>query len=267
MLNFCEEKFIHESKTPDVSVLTILDILRGRKGFGRDTKDLYDRGICYFDRRSNIIRPVNRCAEIALQRAFSKSAKGLLPSMTSAVLSDSYLGAVFEAHVLLAVQIKQERDVKIYSLCARGDSVIPRSVEFGAGQLKFFKMPAIPENYTALSSEICIDSHASVVWVCNDDNYVCDGIIVPPAKKPLNPVIIYDTSITFPYDRESKKLIRLQRLQKTLSASDAFQGREVIVVLCYHKKSASPWINTKKSYAGFYDTLDKDGLLTIGVPF
>jgi hypothetical protein len=89
MIRFCVEVFINRSNAKGKSLLSIFDILRGREKFKYDSKDLYDHRICYYEKSTSLIRPVNRWAEIALQKMLSTFASAELPIMTYGMLADS----------------------------------------------------------------------------------------------------------------------------------------------------------------------------------
>ena len=91
-----------------------------------------------------------------------------------------------------------------------------------------------------------MEEDASVLWLSRNSEYVCDGIIIPPENRPDRPVVIIDTSITHPYERESSKLDRLNTLIEQFSDDTKFQGWKVFVVLCYHKDVKSTYADSKR---------------------
>ena len=88
---------MNRSNAKGKSILSIFDILRGIEKIKYDSKYLYDHRICYYEESTNLMRPVNRIAEIAI------FASAELPNIANGMLANSYLGAVFEAHVVQAV--------------------------------------------------------------------------------------------------------------------------------------------------------------------
>jgi hypothetical protein len=272
MIEICKTKFMGnftKAESKSTAVLSILRILRGSMVFEPSVKELYDAGICFYDKTTKQVLPVNRCAELALYKVFSDYAHEALPSVSAANLSQSYKGTIFEANLIATIAPKHGQIfVKVEPLKVKGHNEEPKIVNFCAAQVKVF---GIIDSKTP-PKNIDFDPDDFVLWLCQSfsDSFTCDGIIVPHAGDLTSPIIIVEASVTNMYDRTAAKYKGLRELRKQLMALPCFTRREVIVVLCWHEELTNKQVKKGKKedpemYKGFY-TLDRKQLEKLGVP-
>lgn len=257
----CEKTFIRKAADKAKSVITIFKVLRGEQFFEMAMKELYDYGLCYVDPKTERVLVVNKLAECALQEIFSDFALQELPRISAA--HSGTAGYIFEANLQICI-IRHGCSLNVVPMQMRGDTnLITQQIPFKADAVDFFSSPFSELN--AIPKDIKSDRESSILWMSSNPNYPCDGIIIPATRDKFSPIIIFDASVTHPYDRPLSKLNSLTILRMAVMDDLRFKGKEVIIVLCFHENIDSK-ICKRDSHPYIY-TLDRSELAKIGVKF
>jgi hypothetical protein len=100
--------------------------------FEPSAKELYDAGICFYDKAARLVVPVSRCAELALCIVFSKYAPDALPGVSAASVSNGYKAAIFEAQLRARIAPSDAVDLKAEPLTNQG-RLHKAIIEFNTG--------------------------------------------------------------------------------------------------------------------------------------
>jgi hypothetical protein len=199
----------------------LIRIMEDAAEFQPVIKSLYDVGLVYYDLGKRLVWPVSEQARLALHSLYAQVAPSTLPPLSRAA-SSSERCFLFQRYVLASMLSDKALDMLMFRAnspevkqCVRMDAVTSRI------------RPQSDEDLLAL-----LTSHPTmrVIWSSKVETCRFCGVLMPPISDPSAPIVIFDSSVTSPY--ESNRVKQMNELSTTFAAvlRKRFPERPVQVV-------------------------------------
>jgi hypothetical protein len=220
-------------------ISALLRILEGTAEFQPVVKNLYDYGLLFYNSSKRLVLPVSEQARLALHALYAQVAPRALPRL-SEIETSSERGHQFERYVLASML----SDAPLHMLMPQANSPdVKKPIRMDAVVTYYH-----PETNTALLDKL--ESHPTMraIWKSKDEQCIFDGVLMPPESDPSSPIVIFDPSLTSPY--ENDRVEKVNKLAGPFAAvlREKFPRRPVHVVAFWSEdlKSIKPRHSTIK---------------------
>jgi hypothetical protein len=195
----------------DAAAEQILRILKREEPFSHDIRSLYDYGIVHRTASIGIVYPISRPVETALHLIYGRHMES-----RAIRISDDY---TFKKQVRVAIHRKNGGPIEGYSF-------------------RYPRRPALCTSCVADMvyyfndvSEIKPHPRCDILWINMDDNFICDGIVVPPAGtiSEDKPVQIIHASVLNPFSA-----VRLEAVKASSRWREDTLAKQLGIVAEHH---------------------------------
>jgi len=191
-------------------------------------KNLYDFGLVRHDVKAKKVFATSPLAESALHRLYSRY-KVSASRRLSEEQNQAVKGYNMECQVRCRIHVSSSEALEARSFRNPSDVI---SIECKAPRVQYFDSV----------TEIKPHAGSSCLWISKDEQFICDGIIVPPACaiSPENPVQVIEVSVADPFsDGRIAKIKKIDSWRSQTLATELDIIAENIITVIFHDAAVS----------------------------